>query len=46
VVEFPGGDDLGSLIRRLEGATGFAIENHLLELLGVCPACQRGSIAA
>ena len=46
VVEFPGGDDLGGLIRGLEGRTGFSIQEHLLELLGLCPACQRSPEAA
>lgn len=40
VVEFPGLEDLTQLIRGVQDRTGFQIEDHLLELLGVCPACQ------
>lgn len=40
VVEFPGSEDLDGLMRRVSRRTGFVIEDHMLELLGVCPACQ------
>ncbi len=40
VVEFPGSEDLDGLVRRLSSRTGFVIEDHMLELLGVCPSCQ------
>ena len=39
-VEFPGGDDLQVLIQRVEGETGYRVEGHLLQLSGLCPACQ------
>lgn len=41
VVEFPGSTDLDGLMRRVSRRTGFVIEDHMLELLGVCPACQQ-----
>ncbi len=31
---------IGELITRLQSATGYAIDSHLLELFGRCPACQ------
>ena len=40
VVEFPGLEDLTQFIQGVQDKTGFQIEDHLLELLGVCPACQ------
>lgn len=40
VVEFPGDNDLDGMMARLARRTGFVIEDHLLELLGVCPTCQ------
>jgi Fur family ferric uptake transcriptional regulator len=40
VVEFPGTDELEPLLQRLALKTGFIIEDHMLELLGVCPDCQ------
>ena len=40
VIEFPGLDDLSLLIDPIERETGFLVEDHLLELLGLCPACQ------
>ena len=42
-VEFPGADDLDRLIDRIEGRTGFLVEDHMLELLGLCPKCQPSS---
>ncbi|MBN1922353.1 MAG: transcriptional repressor [Anaerolineae bacterium] len=39
-VEFPGGDDLRALIADIEARTGYRIEEHLLQLLGLCPNCQ------
>jgi Fur family ferric uptake transcriptional regulator len=32
---------LDSMIRTLEGQTGYRIVDHLLELFGVCPRCHR-----
>jgi len=40
VVEFPGMEDLTYFIQGVQDRTGFQVEDHLLELLGVCPACQ------
>jgi len=40
VVEFPGSEDIGGVIGQLASQTGFQIEDHLLELVGICPACQ------
>lgn len=39
-VEFPGADDLVELINRLERRTGFVVQDHMLELSGLCPSCQ------
>ena len=39
VVEFEG-CDLSALLKRVQEETGFTIENHLLELTGICPLCQ------
>ena len=38
-VEFPGGDDLDALTRRVEVATGYKVDDHLLQLEGLCPQC-------
>lgn len=40
VVEFPGTEDLKPLMQQLEMTTGFVIEDHVLELAGLCPDCQ------
>jgi len=43
---------LGELIEEMASRTGFAVETHLLELSGLCPACQeerlgsRGKVGA
>jgi len=42
-VEFPGSEDLGAVIGDVARETGFRIDDHLLELMGICPACQRQS---
>lgn len=34
--------DISALEERLSRKTGFKIDNHLLELVGLCPACQKG----
>ncbi len=39
-VEFPGQDDLTELIARVETRTGYTVAEHLLQLFGLCPACQ------
>ena len=33
--------NLSSLLKRVAAQTGFTIEQHWLELVGVCPQCQR-----
>ncbi len=40
VVEFAD-CDLEPLLRKVSRRTGFRVDDHLLELLGLCPACQR-----
>ncbi len=40
VVEFPGVEDISGLIVDIMSQTGFVVEDHMLELLGRCPACQ------
>ncbi len=39
VVDFPCAG-LSELIEETAQRTGFAVESHLLELVGTCPACQ------
>ena len=39
VVEFPG-CDLDPMLRRLETETGFMVETHMLEVVGLCPECR------
>lgn len=39
VVEFEG-CDLSSFLERVSQKTGFVIDEHLLELVGRCPACR------
>ncbi len=41
-VEFPGAEDLSGLIDQVERRTGFRVEDHLLQLIGLCAPC-RGS---
>jgi Fur family ferric uptake transcriptional regulator len=44
VIEFPC-DGLDDLIQGVRQRTGYVIVSHLLELSGVCPACQQGQAA-
>ena len=39
-VEFPGEDDIHALIERVETGTGYCVDDHLLQLFGLCPDCQ------
>ncbi len=39
-MEFLGRDDLDVLVARVEARTGYRIEDHLLQLFGVCPSCR------
>jgi len=40
VVEFPGSEALAPFIQAIEQQTGFVVDDHMLELHGLCPACQ------
>ncbi len=40
-MEFSGDDALSGLMAHLEAETGYRIEDHLLQLIGLCPACRR-----
>lgn len=42
-VEFPGAEDLSGLIAHIERRTGFHVEDHLLQLIGLCPPCRKSS---
>ena len=39
-VEFAGDDDLDRLVARVQAGTGYRIDDHLLQLYGICPNCQ------
>jgi len=39
-VEFPGSDEVAALIADVERATDYRIEEHLLQLFGICAACR------
>ncbi len=39
-VEFPGSENIEPWVAQVSKKTGFLIEDHILELLGICPACQ------
>ncbi|MEW6503959.1 MAG: Fur family transcriptional regulator [Chloroflexota bacterium] len=39
-VEMFAGDDIDPLTRRVEQATGYQVEDHWLQLFGVCPRCH------
>jgi Fe2+ or Zn2+ uptake regulation protein len=43
VVEFPGEENLGPFMELIEARTGYRIENHLLQLSGLCPECLAGA---
>jgi Fur family ferric uptake transcriptional regulator len=40
-IEFPGMEEFSSLIERISRSTGFLVEDHMLELHGLCPSCQK-----
>ncbi|WP_376789849.1 Fur family transcriptional regulator [Thermoflexus sp.] len=40
-VEFPGAEDLSGLIAQVEQRTGFRVEDHLLQLSGLCAPCRK-----
>jgi len=39
-VEFPGLQEVSFLIQRISDSTGYLVQEHMLELLGLCPECQ------
>jgi Fur family ferric uptake transcriptional regulator len=39
-VEFPGSEDLATLITQVEKSTSYRVDDHLLQLFGLCPDCQ------
>ena len=39
-VEFRGEDDIHTLVERVEAGTGYRVNDHLLQLFGLCPDCQ------
>jgi Fur family ferric uptake transcriptional regulator len=39
-VEFAGLEAFSSIIEQVSNTTGYLIENHMIELLGLCPDCQ------
>jgi Fe2+ or Zn2+ uptake regulation protein len=46
VVEFEGCDlDLEAMVARVRRQTGYRVDDHWLELLGLCPACQAAEAA-
>jgi Fur family ferric uptake transcriptional regulator len=40
-VEFTGSEDLRGLIGQVEQSTDYRVDDHLLQLFGLCPDCQR-----
>jgi Fur family ferric uptake transcriptional regulator len=40
-VNYFGGDDLSGLMKSIGKSSGFQIQDHWLQLLGVCPDCQK-----
>lgn len=40
-VAFAGSEDLSSLIQRVEEETNYRVSDHLLQLYGICPDCQK-----
>ena len=43
-VEFPGEEDLHALVGRVEAGTGYRVNDHLLQLFGLCPDCQETEV--
>lgn len=43
-VEFPGSEDLDLLIQQVEQRTDYQVDDHLLQLFGLCPGCRRKEI--
>src|SRR5512141_1843465 len=38
------GDNLAELIARIKQQTGYEIQEHWLQLFGLCPTCQAGAV--
>jgi Fur family ferric uptake transcriptional regulator len=38
--EFSGGDDIHTLVGCVEATTGYRVDDHLLQLFGLCPDCR------
>ncbi|MGA9533351.1 MAG: Fur family transcriptional regulator [Anaerolineales bacterium] len=45
VTEFAGSEDMRPIMRRVAQHTGFLVEDHMLELVGLCPTCQEETAA-
>jgi len=41
VIYFEGDEDIAGLMQRVAQRTGYRVEGHRLELLGICPECQQ-----
>jgi Fe2+ or Zn2+ uptake regulation protein len=41
--EFFSGDDLASLAEQVAGRTGFTVQEHFLQLYGVCQSCREAA---
>ncbi len=42
VAEFPGNEDWEGLAALVQQTTGYRVEDHLLQLVGLCPNCRQG----
>jgi Fe2+ or Zn2+ uptake regulation protein len=40
-VEFSGSADLTEFITKIQKETGYKIDEHILQLYGICPKCQK-----
>ena len=43
LVEFFKGDDLAPLVQRVEKESGYRVEEHWLQLFGLCKSCQKAN---
>ena len=41
--EFSGDNDMDGLVARVEAKTGYYVQDHLLQLSGLCPRCRGDS---
>mgnify|MGYP003834715877 CR=1 FL=1 len=39
-VEFEAANDLDEMIKRVESSTGYQIQDHILQFMGLCPDCR------